>query len=153
MRSPWMTFRVRHLMGLVAVIAVALSLLPWLERVLVVAVWDGGFPLQVTLDDRSDRTIVAVAARPVGHVEEAEELLDHPRSADQELEDVHWVAGKAFTIWVPCSGRTSMFGRELSYYHFPALMVRVEYADGTDRLLWAQIPDGRVQRSVTVAVP
>jgi hypothetical protein len=99
------------------------------------------------------RPIVAVAVEPVGHVGDAEHFLAHPRSPEPHLEDVHWIAGRPFTVWVRCIGRTSMSGRELSYSQYKALLVRVDYADGSNRLLWVAIPDGRRGRRVSVLIP
>jgi hypothetical protein len=139
-------------MAAVAVVAVGLSLFLWSDSG-AVGVWDGGFPLQATLEDRSGRSIAAVAVEPIGHLADAEQFLDDPRSPEWHLEDVHWVAGQAFTVRVKCSGRTSMFGRELAYHQFEALLIRIEYADGASRWLYVKIPDGRLQRRVSVLIP
>lgn len=134
-----------------AVVAVGLSLCRWLDSSQV-AVWVGGFPLEVALEDRSGRSIVAVAVEPVPQSAEARHFLAHPDSPEFHLEEVNWVAGQAFTVWVPSSG-TSRSGRELSYRHYQALIVRIDYADGTNRLFSVRIPDGSGRLRVSVLVP
>ncbi len=142
--------RVQHLMALVAIVAVVLCLLIPSAQV---AVWDGSFDLLVTVENRSWHTIIAAAAQPLGRTEVAELVVAHDGDPDLLLEDVHWVAGQPFTVRIPCSGRRSMTGRELSYYQFQALLVRVEFADGAKRLLSVKIPDGRVSRSASILIP
>jgi hypothetical protein len=63
--------KLRHLMVLVAIVAVGLGVYRWLPSVSV-AHWVGGFPLEVALDDRSGRSVVAVAVEPVAQMVEAE---------------------------------------------------------------------------------
>jgi hypothetical protein len=46
-----------------------------------------------------------------------------------------------------------MSGRELSYHQYQALVVRIDYGEGTNRLLWVRIPDRRARRLVSVLVP
>jgi hypothetical protein len=146
-----MSLRLRHLVALVAVVAVGLCCWRWLDSRRV-ARWVGGFPLEVTLDDRSARSIVTVAVEPVARVAEAEWFLAHPDSPELQLKEVDWVDGQTFTVWVRCSG-ASKSGRELSYHQRRGLVVRIDYADGTNRLLSVGIPDGRVRRRVSVLVP
>jgi hypothetical protein len=146
-----MTLKFRHLMAFVAVVAVGLSLCLGLESGSA-ALWVGGFPLEVSLEDRSGRSIVAVAAQPVARVE-AEHFLANPESPELQLEEVDWIAGQAFTVRVRCTGSTSRVGRDLSYHQPQALLVRIDYADGTNRFLSVKIPDGRVRRRVSVLVP
>jgi hypothetical protein len=146
---PRRTTKLRHVMALVAVVAIGLGL--WLPS-RNVAQWVGGFPLEVALEDRSGRSVVAVAVEPVARMAEAEFFMAHPESPELHLEGVNWVAGQTFTVWVR-SGGTSMSGRELSYHQYQALIVRIEYADGTNRLLSVRIPGGRGPRRVSVSVP
>jgi hypothetical protein len=143
--------KLRHLMALVAVVAVGLGLYRWLPSS-PVARWVGGFPLEVALEDRSGRSVVAVAVEPVDRISEAEFFLAHPESPEFHLKEVNWVAGQAFPVWVRCTG-SSMSGRELSYHQHQALVVRIDYADGAHRLLSVEIPDGRIRRRVSVVVP
>jgi hypothetical protein len=99
------------------------------------------------------KQIVSVAAQAVRGTEEADYYLAHDQSLELQLDDVHWVAGQAFTVRVLCSGRESMSGRELSYTQFKVLLVRVKYADGANQLCSVEIPDGRSRRRVSVVIP
>ena len=63
-------------------------------------------------------------------VSDAAELRINPRRLDLDLQDVGWVAGKPFIFRVTCSGKTSYFERELSYYEDRLLILRVEFDDG-----------------------
>lgn len=137
-------------MVLIAVIAIGLILSDTFE----VALWDGAFPLEVTLVEGEGHAIVAVAAQTLVRHEEAEVLLANPGSPELHLEDVSWTTGQPFTVRVPCSGRSAMIsGRELSYSQFKVLLLRVGYADGSSRLLAVTIPDGRRRRTLSVSLP
>jgi hypothetical protein len=146
-----MTLRLRHLMALVAVIAVGLSLFLWSSSG-PLSLWVGGFPLEVALEDRSGRSVIGVAVQQVAQMADAEFLVAHPESPDLFLEEADWVADQVFTVRVRCHG-ASMPGREVSYSQCRALVVRIDYADSTHRLLSVAIPDGRIRRRVSVLVP
>ncbi len=143
---------VRHMMALVAILAVVLCLYRLLDSVQTL-VWDGDFPLLVDLEDRSGRQIISVSALPVRGIEEADYYLAHDRNQGLELVDVNWVDGQPFTVRVVYSGTVSMSGRELSYTQFRSLLVRVEYADGASQRCSVDIPDGRSRRRVSVLFP
>jgi hypothetical protein len=108
--------------------------------------------LQLELQDATGHAIAAVATKTLGRRQEAEYFLAHPESPELDLENVPWTMGQPITIQVPCYGRDSISGRELSYGQFSTLLVRVEYSDGTRRMLSVPIPDGRRQRRMTVLV-
>jgi hypothetical protein len=145
---PLPRFRLRTLMIVVAVAAVICLYLALVDS----ADWIGGFPIQVDLRDQAGRTIVAVAAETCQFRQDAELLLAHPDSPEFNLVSVPWVQGQPFTIYVVCMGCTR-WGRERAYHQREFLVMRVEYADGSRRLVSAAIPDGRVKRRVTVLVP
>jgi hypothetical protein len=132
----------------VAVAAVICLYLVLLES----ADWVGGFPIQVGLQDQAGRTIVAVAAEACQFRQDAELFLAHPDSLEFNLVSVPWVQGQPFTIYVVCWGSTR-WGRERAYRQRESLVMRIEYDDGSRRLVSAAIPDGRVKRRVTVLVP
>jgi hypothetical protein len=151
MDSPRMTMKLWHLLALVAVVAVGMALWPGLIP-LGVAHWIGGFPLEVALEDRSGRSIAAVAVEPIDRVAEAEWFVAHPDNPELHLKEVDWLDDQHFTVWVRSTG-VSASGCELSYHQHQALVVLVDYADGTNRLLSIGIPDGRVRRRISVVVP
>lgn len=117
------------------------------------ALWSGRFPLTVHLRSKDDREIIRVSARAVMAYDWETYLRLNPDPRDLGLEPVQWVAGQSFGVRVPCGGRTSGFGRELSYHNFRVLILRIEYGDGTSEYVISEIPDGRRQREVFVTVP
>jgi hypothetical protein len=115
--------------------------------------WVGAFPLRVQLNRKGPRLISRISAQALMASEWAEELRIDPRRLELDLKPVPWVEGQPFTVQVPSSGRMSGFGRDLSYFNFQLLVLRIEYADGTSEYVTADIPDGRVKREVFVVVP
>lgn len=144
-----MRFRLRTLLLVVAVAAVILLIIDNGS----VAVWDGHFPLQVHLRGTHGREIIEVAAEPLTRLEYADYVRNAPSKLDLRPERVEWVEGQPFTVRVPCSGRTSSFGRELSYTQFKLLVLRISFMDGEVALIPVEIPDGRKAREVRVTVP
>jgi len=131
--------------GLVAVIVFSL---------IRVTIWDGRFSLQVNLASLQNRRIVRVSADPRWRREWNHYLRTEsatPIDLDQDLKSVAWTEGQPFTVEVPCSGRDSAFGCNLSYGQSHYLLLRVEYEDGTCEYLGVEIPDGRLQRRVSVS--
>src|SRR5688572_19954844 len=118
-----MRFRLSTLLLTVAVAASVLFLVDNVQ----VAVWDGHFPLRVDLRGTQDRKIIEVAAEPLARTEYADYVRTAPSKLDLHPERVDWIEGQAFTVRVPCSGRTSTFGRELSYTQFKLLVLRISY--------------------------
>src|SRR4051794_12899779 len=131
---PGLRLKVRHLMGLVAMTAVGLGLdsVPGGRAC-------GAFPLRVELDVPPGHTIVAVAAGAEGSVERAESFLKAPGGLD--VDAVPWAAGQPFEVEVPCGSRISLLsGRRLSPWQYHALVLRLDYADGTSQWLVREIP-------------
>jgi hypothetical protein len=120
---------------------------------LLLCLWSGRYFLNVQLEVKGDRPISRVSAKALMDKGWAEAIRLNPGWVSQDLEPVHWVEGEPFSVWVPCGGRTSALGRELSYFNFQLLVVRVDYTDGTSTYVTAEIPDGRLQRELHVAVP
>ena len=92
-----------------------------------------------------------MAVEPVPQSAEARHFLAHPESPEFHLEEVNWVVGQAFTVWVRRSG-TSRSGHKLLYRHYQALIVSIDYADGTNRLFSVRFPTGGPS-AVSVLVP
>jgi hypothetical protein len=147
MRLTRVKFKLRHLMVLVAVVAAGLAFESFF-----VYIADGSFPLQVDLHDATNHKVVAVAMRAVVCREWADEYVTHPELADDRLTGVPWSPGQSLSVQVPWSGQVSSFGRRLTYGQYHGLVVQIEYADGSSRRMSVAIPDGRVQRRVTVLV-
>ncbi|HJQ80591.1 MAG TPA: hypothetical protein VJ828_11575 [Lacipirellulaceae bacterium] len=143
-----MRYKLRTLFVILAVAATALFVVDNGS----VAVWDGHFPLQVYLRGTQDRRIIEVAAELLPQMEYADYVRNASSQLDLHPERVNWVVGQSFTVRVPCSGRTSTFGRELSYTQFKLLVVQISFMDGQAELIPVEIPDGRKDRDVIVIV-
>jgi hypothetical protein len=143
-----MRFRLSTLLITVAIAAAVLFVVDNSQF----AIWDGSFPLQVHLRGAEGRKIVEVAAETLARAEYADYVRTSPQRLELRPERVDWVEGKPFTVRVPCSGRTSTFGRELRYTQFWLLVLRITFADGEVELIPVEIPDGRKDREITVNV-
>jgi hypothetical protein len=77
-----------------------------------VVIWVGHFPLQVNLVQAQNREIAEVASNTLVRMEYAE-YVRNPRGV--RFDRVDWIKGQPLEVQVPCSGRRSIFGRELSY--------------------------------------
>ena len=117
-----------------------------------VSVWDGSFPLEVLLSGPSDQKVVEVAVEPLSRLEYADFLRIDPTRLGLQPKTIPWTEGQAFEVRVPCSGRSSSFGRELSYFQFKLLVVRITYQDGVVDFFPVEIPDGRLSRQVSVSI-
>jgi hypothetical protein len=135
----------------IAALAVIALVLFALSNVHVI-VWDGSFPLQVTLVGPPDPTIVGVADEVLICKTYAADLKIDPRRLHLHPDHVDWIEGQPFTVRVPCSGRQSQPGVETSYLQFQLLVLRLEYKDGDIEYISAEIPDGRKSHEVTLSV-
>jgi hypothetical protein len=117
--------------------------------------WDGHFPLTVNFLGTKNQHIIDIAAQPLSHKEYAVYVKTVPGKLARELDLKHmdWIEGQPFNVQVPCSGRRSEFGRELTYSQFQLLVLRIGYQDGKVEFIPIEIPDGRVNRKLTVTIP
>jgi hypothetical protein len=143
-----MRFKLSTLLVIVAFAAVLLFVVDNVQ----VEVWNGHFPLQVNLGGTQDRKIVEVAAETLSRIEYADYVRTAPSKLDLHPERVNWVDGQPFTVRVPCSGRTSTFGREYGYTQFKLLVLQISFIDGEVAFIPVEIPDGRKVRNVTVNI-
>src|SRR5262249_22830151 len=115
--------------------------------------WVGGFRLQVNVVPSGSREITRISAEALMLKEWAQYVYEGTDRVELRLEPVQFAAGKPFTVYVESSGERSAFGRDLGYFQYQLLVLRVEYADGTHEYVTAEIPDGRRQREMSVQVP
>jgi hypothetical protein len=137
---------------LVALAAVVIFAFVALDNIQI-AVWDGHFPLEVSISCADDREIVEVAAEVLPLWEYAGDLRIDPRRLELNPDRVAWTEGHPFTVQVPCSGRSSAYGRELQYSQYQLLVLQITFADGTVEFIPVKIPDGRVRRQISVSCP
>lgn len=114
--------------------------------------WSGGYQLEVTLARQSDRKIARITAEAVGRKEWADNIRADPRAVDLRSEPFVPVTNGPFSVQVRCGGRTSaLLGRELGYFNYELLVLRIEYDDGKIEYVTAEI--NRKQRHITVSIP
>jgi hypothetical protein len=141
-------------LGATIALFVIIGLVLLLADNLVVAVWDGRFPMQVNLLGTKDRGIVEVACDTLDDQNYAGYVRTAPERLDLDMKVVDWIEGEPFSVHVRTSGRTSgLFGRESSYFQHQLLVVGIMYKDGGVQFIPVEIPDGRVSRQVSVSIP
>jgi hypothetical protein len=149
MRLPRLQFTVRHLLALVAVVA----LLFFVYDMVVGEDWIGSFPLEVCLSGAADRKIVRVEVMGAYSLEDAPNPEVRLGLLHPDMEQVEWIQGRSFLVWIGYGGSNSGLGRELSYAQRHLLVVRITFEDGTVEWIHVKIPDGRIRRDVVVPIP
>jgi hypothetical protein len=115
-------------------------------------VWDGSYPLTVSLRPAEPDRIARVWAGATSRRDFAYELIDSPVWADNNLLVIpDWQ--KPFVVSVNCSGAESGFGRELWRAQYRALVLRIEYVDGRRVDQIVDVPDSKQIRDLTVQLP
>ena len=114
--------------------------------------WDGQFKLSIDIQSKSLRRIVIASyCLEQSRIEYADAISQNPTLGDwknfKQSQD-----GKLYIAEIPCYGRIDMFGH-YGYGEFRYIVVHVEYEDGTQSSVAAEIPEGRGKRSMTVTVP
>ena len=115
-------------------------------------VWDGRCGLNVRFVNETGKVIDRVEAAGVGDRAEADAYastgLEPPG-----LRGIHLDQNGIGQIDVNCSGRDTWLGYELSYSRQRAIVVRVDFNDGTRSLFAADIPSQRDIRDLNVHIP
>jgi hypothetical protein len=119
-----------------------------------IIVWDGYFPLTVSLVSAKPDRLSRVWAGSIFRRDDAIDILSHPQPErlDGVLREVANFRGP-FVVDVACSGSTSGLGRERWYACHRALLLLIEYTDGRREVKVVDTPDGRPAREVTVPIP
>ena len=119
------------------------------------SVWDGQFPLVVTVVNDGPDAITTVRCEAFFHATEAQAVLDKTLAGEPS----DWSApaksysGQPLTVEVPVSGRSWIFGIETRRSQFQNLLIVVEYQSGKRSGKIAEIPDSRKSRSIIVVFP
>ena len=149
-KVPRLRFKVRHLMGLVAIVAIGTFMVDASHGI----IWDGYFPLEVYLAGTAGQEIAQVAVKSMSHMTYVECFVVEAGKWDASPENVDWKEGEPFTVLVRNSGTVSGCGRELSYSQHDDLIIRIIYKDGTKKEFHTAIPYGRSgPQRVTVDIP
>ena len=136
-----------------ALIAVlALGVLAWEFVPVQVLIWDGSFNLIVRVECPEGRPR-AVTCEAFGRREYADEAVAHLLPLESWSAVADPFDGQPITVRVAVSGRESPFGRELLRSQFRFLAVIAVLPDGRRVGKVVDIPDGRVSREVSVALP
>ncbi len=113
--------------------------------------WDGYFPLTVTVVSDYEQTIESISYADANRQFVADALAKISNTEhDQEFRAVEDWDGQSFTARIPSSGRRDQFGIEHQYWHSPFVVIWVQFEDGSSRRIAAEIPKGRGARGMTI---
>ncbi len=149
MSLSWFQFRLRTLLLAIAATAVALFVVDNLS----IGIWDGRFNLTVHINQEGRSDIERLSYRVDKTRDMADWIASNPTSPEAWFDPLLSTKLPFFDVYVPCYGRTSTFGRELSYGEFQCLIVKVRYTDGSERCVVFDIPTGRHARAMTITLP
>ena len=149
MKLPRLQFSVRHLLALVAVVA----LLFFAFDMVVGEDWIGSFPLEVSLSCPTDRKIVRVEVMGADSLEDARILRPFGTTASG-----HGASGMVPGPVVPRVDpllrlEFRAWAQSCFTLQHRLLFLRVHFEDGTVEWIHVQIPDGRFRRDVVVPIP
>jgi hypothetical protein len=126
----------------------------WLYTSTTYIIWDGEFDLtvHVSSDPGPPRSVTCEAFGFREGGEYVRENLLPPETRLWSTTEDPFV-GEPLTVHVPQSGQDSMSGRELQRFQFRYLVVVAELPDGRRVGKLVDIPDCRVAREVSIALP
>jgi hypothetical protein len=142
-------YKLRTLLILLAVGPPFLAGLVYVPQI----IWDGGYDLSVQFANQTGKAIDRIEAAAVGKREYADLHVAYP-----DVEPPNWrsvtLDGKGVgQIYVRSSGHVSQFtGIELSYYQEKAIVIRVDFTDGSRSLFAVNTPE-RGKRHIDVDIP
>jgi hypothetical protein len=117
----------------------------------------GEFRLLIDLEVPAGRKVVSVASHSQINVGLAEDYLRWWGGTlpDDCFAGASWTEGHPIPVRVPCGGMTSLLSDSLiRRWQYHAIMVRLDYADGTSQTVVREIPEVRGhQERMTIAVP
>jgi hypothetical protein len=132
----------------------AIGALAWEFVPIRVTVWDGAYDLTVRVSSTAG-PLRSIRCEAFARREHAEELLERPAPLGPRTWSVvaDPFTGAPLRVPVRISGHESPSGREVSRFQFRHLAVIGELADGRQVGRLVEIPDCRVSREVSVALP
>lgn len=117
-------------------------------------VWDGSFTLAVNVQSSAHSPIARIEYMEIASRDQGDWITQNPKSRDCSFQQATDFDGKQFTASIHCSGHIfSSINYERSYFEFRFLVVHVQYKNGQDECMIAEIPAGRGKRSMTLTVP
>jgi hypothetical protein len=117
-------------------------------------VWDGRFTLNVSFVNETGKPIDRIEAAAVSNQAEADAYVSLPTGGEQpKWRVVELDNSGSGQIDVNCSGRDTWLGYELKYYRQGAIVVRVDFADGSQSLFASDIPPQRHIHNLVVHIP
>jgi hypothetical protein len=135
------------LWGLATAILLVICAATFLSKTVI---WDGHFPLQVTLINDSGRVISEVATAVLQRKEFAKHVGTPSFEREVQLQPVEWAEGQSFVVDVRNSGRSRMSWK-YDYHQFALLVLRIRFSDDGVEFVSYEIPDGR-NGSVAVTI-
>ena len=116
--------------------------------------WIGGFTLSVSITSAGNRPITKVTCSVFLNSEAARGASDQeglPSYYPSDTTTADPIRGGVLAVDVKSFGSDGLMAN--SYYQFRALLVTVEYKDGTQFTKVVDVPDGRYTTSISVSVP
>jgi hypothetical protein len=113
--------------------------------------WSGGYLVQVKIERSGTRQVSNVSAAILFR-REWESTEGDPARIDSGWHVVP-VSGEPFTLQVKCGGKESRLGFRTSSVRQEVLVLKVDYADGSNELVVAHIPESKSRREMGVRVP
>lgn len=139
-------FKLSTLLLLLAVVAVLLAVVPLLTYI---AVWDGRFQLNVTIE--SVEPFHAAQYDYFWKRDIAQIVLSGGEESDSW--EFAQLSGSAFVLDLPCSGRINFYGHESSYSEPRYVVAKITLKNGEIVRKLIEVPQGRGARSVTISLP
>ena len=117
-------------------------------------IWDGGFDLNLHLVNNTGKAIDRIEAAAVASHQYSEFYVAHPDHREQpRWSTVTLDGGGVGQVYVNSAGHVNAFtGIELSYWRSEAVVVRVEFTDGSRSQFAVDVPE-RGKRHIEVDIP
>ncbi len=151
MRFTGWQFRVKHLLILMAVVAVGMTYRHHLEPT---DYWTGHYDLKVTLVGETESAITLVDAYPLEDDRVLTWFRANPASiSGRDLPiSVPLDTDRSFSVEIETDGRRSRSRRLVRYHQPQYLGVVLTLEDGTAQRLWVELPDGRESKEVELKI-
>jgi hypothetical protein len=141
-------FRIRTLLLAIALVAVLLSLSSTLAPV---AAWSGRYELIIHVHSLSPEEIVGVSYAAYFRRDHADWLAKEAEAKyDSEFRPAS-PDGTGYIARIPCSGRRSLLGSELSYTEARFVVLQIACTDREIREI-VEVPEGRGKRTVSISI-
>jgi hypothetical protein len=131
-----------------ALLCVVIAML--LLSILSCRLWGGRFELTVKVTGDTG-SLQSVRCETYGNQESAEKAVKNPSLQDWSAKEEPFI-GQPLTIRVPMGGREYLLW-ESSWSQYRYLAIVGEMKDGKRISKVVEIPDGRISREITIAIP